>query len=593
MDHLWTYDLDASWQSLWPLLIDTADMNKRLGLPEMKYVEKNGRLFGTATYSGIKAAWEEVPWQWEYGKGLVSERIYSRGVARYVRVQYVIEEVTPEKTRVHIYFGVIPAGFIQKFLVRISAMQLKSGYGKAFDAIVNELKNKVVKSPPVLSPETLNEKLKSIRDTLLGEKLDPVLVDRVIAYVLGADDDDIFRIRVRGLAREWKVDEKKLLNVFLHGARRGLFTFTWDLLCPHCRGVRSELRNLGDIPEKGICEVCDIDFDATGLNSLEVTFHLHPAVRKVEKRLFCAAEPATKPHILFQRRMPKGESHIIKSQIEEGRYRMRVRGDKKFLLLDVDPGKTTGQIDWRDTDSNETFHVGLHPSLFLKNESDREVTFVVEENKIDRVALRPGDLFALQDFRDLFSEEAVASDVQLDIGTQTILFTDIVGSTKMYEAEGSSVAFAWVRHHFVKCYEAVIRYNGVVVKTIGDALMAAFEHPADAVRASVEIEEYFRPGNNETKLRIRISIHTGPCLAVNLNSSIDYFGSTVNLASKLQVLVEGGQFVFSKDVYEDPPVKKFLAEKSLDVEEVSFRLKWSGEEIKVFRVRVGPEDETY
>src|ERR1019366_10794197 len=120
--------------------------------------------------------------------------------------------------------------------------------------------------------------------------IQPALADQMIRFVETAPDDSIYRIRVKFLAREWNVREKELLLAFLTATRRGLFNLTWDVICPHCRGVREEVQSLGKIPKRGNCEVCSINFDVTSMNSLEVTFHVHPSIRKVEKVVFCAAE---------------------------------------------------------------------------------------------------------------------------------------------------------------------------------------------------------------------------------------------------------------------------------------------------------------
>ncbi len=125
------------------------------------------------------------------------------------------------------------------------------------------------------------------------------------------------------------------------------------------------------------------------------------------------------------------------------------------------------------------------------------------------MSLRPTEIFNFQEFRDLFSEEAIATNLQLDIGIKTILFTDIVGSTRFYETEGDHGAFLQVREHFIKTNQIITNFKGVVVKTIGDAVMASFSSPLQALKASKEMLEWFHPENKHTPVRIRISIHTG------------------------------------------------------------------------------------
>lgn len=91
IDSLWEFELDIKVEALWPWLIDTSSFNKRIGIPEMKFVEKEGKLFGRSKNAGILMEWEEIPWEWEYCKGLNNARIYKKGLARYVRTRYILE----------------------------------------------------------------------------------------------------------------------------------------------------------------------------------------------------------------------------------------------------------------------------------------------------------------------------------------------------------------------------------------------------------------------------------------------------------------------------------------------------------------------
>ena len=92
---------------------------------------------------------------------------------------------------------------------------------------------------------------------------------------------------------------------------------------------------------------------------------------------------------------------------------------------------------------------------------------------------------------------------------------------------------------------------GAVVKTIGDAVMATFPTPNRAVSAALRMREATRGLNEERKtddLMLKIGIHEGPCLAVMLNERQDYFGQTVNIASRVQHLAS------SRAIYATEPV---------------------------------------
>ena len=69
---------------------------------------------------------------------------------------------------------------------------------------------------------------------------------------------------------------------------------------------------------------------------------------------------------------------------------------------------------------------------------------------------------------------------------------------------------------------------------------------------------------------LRASVNTGPCIAVNLNSGIDYFGGTVNIAAKLQACADAGQIAISPATLSAPGVQEMLRERGVSVERRRF-----------------------
>jgi class 3 adenylate cyclase len=149
-------------------------------------------------------------------------------------------------------------------------------------------------------------------------------------------------------------------------------------------------------------------------------------------------------------------------------------------------------------------------------------------------------LLTNQTFRDIYHADTLDVEQRLKITSLTFLFTDLKGSTALYEQVGDLIAYDLVRAHFRVLTEIVATEAGSVVKTIGDAVMATFPTPNRAVAASLRMREAMRRLNEERKrdddLLLKIGIHEGPCLAVMLNERQDYFGQTVNIASRVQHL---------------------------------------------------------
>ncbi|HNB37622.1 MAG TPA: adenylate/guanylate cyclase domain-containing protein, partial [Anaerolineales bacterium] len=139
----------------------------------------------------------------------------------------------------------------------------------------------------------------------------------------------------------------------------------------------------------------------------------------------------------------------------------------------------------------------------------------------------------------------------------TLMFTDLRNSTKLYREIGDASAFGRVREHFDILEQAVAAEGGSVVKTMGDAVMAAFRKPVSAVRAVWNVQKELT-ARGVPPLTIKMGIHHGPCIVVNLNDRLDYFGSTVNIAARLPNFSQGGEVIFSEAIRYDPEIMEFL-----------------------------------
>jgi class 3 adenylate cyclase len=116
-----------------------------------------------------------------------------------------------------------------------------------------------------------------------------------------------------------------------------------------------------------------------------------------------------------------------------------------------------------------------------------------------------------------------------------------------------------VREHFEILEKAIASEGGAIVKTMGDSVMATFRHPIHALRAVWNAQTAIAE-RGEPMLWLKVGIHKGPCIVVNLNDRLDYFGSTVNIAARLPAFSQGGELVLTEEINDDPEVQGFLAE---------------------------------
>jgi class 3 adenylate cyclase len=172
--------------------------------------------------------------------------------------------------------------------------------------------------------------------------------------------------------------------------------------------------------------------------------------------------------------------------------------------------------------------------------------------KIERIeyaatAATAHELSTIPEFRRIFSKELLKRGTPLKVARASILFTDLTGSTQLYSVLGDAVAFRFVDDHFDVLRKAIGDNGGVVVKTMGDAVMAAFTDEMAALRGAIACMEGFEafrrstPSGNETFLKL--GIFAGPSYVVTANGALDYFGQTVNVASRLQHVAAAGELV--------------------------------------------------
>jgi len=164
-----------------------------------------------------------------------------------------------------------------------------------------------------------------------------------------------------------------------------------------------------------------------------------------------------------------------------------------------------------------------------------------------------------------------------------LMFTDIKGSSDLYNRVGDAFAYGWVREHFAVLAGAVRRHDGAVVKTIGDAVMATFPTPDRALAAAFRMRESVKD-IRDGDLLIKIGIHEGPCLAVTLNDRLDYFGQTVNIAARVQGLANERAIFATKPVVQHPQVVKMLAADKLVPTEQLAALRGVADKMAVFQI---------
>src|SRR5260370_21284493 len=135
----------------------------------------------------------------------------------------------------------------------------------------------------------------------------------------------------------------------------------------------------------------------------------------------------------------------------------------------------------------------------------------------------------------------------LPTGTVTLMFTDIEGSTRLWEAHAAAMRTALARHDALLRH-CIADHAGHVFKTGGHAFCAAFHTAADALAAALEAQRalHREPWPEAAKLRVRMALHSG---AVDMRDG-DYFGAPLNRVARLLAAGHGGQTLLSESTHD-------------------------------------------
>ena len=299
------------------------------------------------------------------------------------------------------------------------------------------------------------------------------------------------------------------------------------------------------------CDACGIAYVPEFDRNVEVTFDARPSGRGAAPAAYCLAGPQTARQTLAQTSLAPGAEASLLVALPAGAYVVQALPDRvaRFTAED-DAG--AGTLDVRVDEAGVRAATSVVQAgavrVRVENASARDAVVRVSEAELSDQIATAAEVTALQAFRDLFAGEVPATATQFAIRSLTVVFTDVAGSTQMYADAGDAHAFGLVRRYFDAVQDVVALARGAVVKTMGDAVMAVFADPRDAVDAALRFAAAAAP------LELRIGMHRGPCIAMCANERLDYAGATVNLAARVAHAAGAGEILMTSAVADDARV---------------------------------------
>lgn len=601
----WDFEFQATPEQLWPFVADTNRFNRDTKVPQLQIDGadkrmRNARRRVRLSIYGMPIEWEEQPFDWVKPFRFGIERVYSKGPMAQMRALAELTPIAGDRTKLSYKLWATPRNLIGLFAIPLqirflTAPRFRAAF-KRYGALATNSAQREMPAVTVTALDVDQQRLHALKQKLLGSldeqraERGPGIVNKVAEFLVSADDFAVARIRAYQLADEWGESRRDVLEICLLATRVGILDLQWDILCPLCRGGK-DVGSLKDIPAGGHCSTCNIDFTVNFDRFVELTFRPNAAVRRVNVGEYCIGSPERTPHVVAQQLLKAGEERQLTLPLEIGNYRLRALELPGSLSVAVsEGGSPLARVIAEDHGWNsELLRIGERSELILKNKTEDEQLLILERTAWTDQATTAAEVTALQMFRDLFSSEALRPGEQISVGTLTVLFTDLKNSTRLYREIGDATAFGRVMNHFDVLRKAIAEHEGAIVKTIGDAVMAVFRRPVDALTAISQVQKALaNPSDGSMPLALKAGIHSGPCIAVTLNDRLDYFGSTVNLAARLEALSNGCDVIISRTMYDDPEFAQLLEDGKFQAMPFDVSVKgFDNERFELWRVQGG------
>jgi adenylate cyclase len=578
-------------KTVWKLLSDTDRLNRFIGLFPVKFndvTKKKGDIFyrdALAKVGGIiPLRWKEYPFQWIENEYYAVERHYHDGPLKHfvggVELFDFNDNHGQRGTKVRLFAEFTARNVFGIAAIPVTGLTSMKNTMKYLDEFLerydgNQTYTPIKNSKPKVNFDELRRKEIIVQDY----PINPEYIRLLHRYLIEKSDHEVVEMKPAIMAAQWGVNSDEVVRLLLYATKAGVLNLSWNLVCPNCRVSKVEYSSLSLLKEQFHCDLCGINYDANFDKYVELYFSVHPSIRRAYAQPYCIGGPMITPHIKVQKVIEKGKTQELKIPISNASLRLRVL-EKNHLITIKQSSKFQKSINihYRDAGWTEsTFELGSTTNTIgISNSSSTDIVLVVEEIEWNNDTVTASKVTAMQEFRDLFSSEVLSPGQQVGIENVTILFSDLLGSTSLYESVGDAKAYGQVRRHFEFLTHWISRNSGSVVKTIGDAVMAVFHLPEDGLKAAIDIQKHVAEFNEEgsDEIVLKIGLYRGPAIAVNSNDLLDYFGRTVNIAARIQGQSHGDDIVFSTGYLDIEKIHSILDTEKVQIQ--SFRAELKG-----------------
>ena len=505
---------------------------------------------------GLSMPFEETYTGWVRGRWFRQDRVYHSGPVAVSRFRLALE---PDGDGVvpHLHLDLEPRLRLFAPVLAVRGRTIRARWQEVLDQLP---------APGATTPASIRDLDAPLQAALArwSPRVPPPLVEGIEQLLRTGREVELREIRAYGLADRLGLGRRETLRGLLQGVSDGLLEVYWSVRCGRCRGEVEAATSLSNLADHAECLSCGIAVEPDLSKTVEVLFAPHPAVFPRTAERFCTLFPSGAPTLVAALPLEAGQTVDEVVEVRPGEH-LALGIGRGLGDLDVVVDRDGAHALVWDPDAHGEVHIGAGElRMEARNTSGVRQRLILRDAEAEGAVVPAADIATVPEFRRQLGAEVLATRIRIGSRRVALLFTDLSGSTALYEEVGDAVAYGLVRGHFERLRAVVEAHDGEVVKTIGDAVMACFERPDAAVEAAMAMRSDFDRWLAETypsfRVRLNVGVHVGMALGVHTDSlGLDWFGQHVNLAARAQGAAKDGDLVITEAVHEDPLLGPVLA----------------------------------